>query len=306
MPLYTKQFTKPYPNGYVDKPQKTTPVNADILNMQDNTLSSLENFLTSDEIVFKDRLAVGTNNNVSGTNATAFGIYCTSSGRWSHAEGGQTTASGTAAHAEGNNSKAQKSNSHAEGNATIASGDSQHVQGKFNVEDTEGKYAHIVGGGRTNNDRKNIHTLDWQGNAWYAGDVTNGNGVSLDGLMALIGTTGQLRAIVETLPETDISMNTIYMVLKESGGENDIYNEYINVDGTPEGWEFIGNSSIDLSNYYTKDQVDQMLDGYVPVENGKELSSNDYSDADCIFVESIRNMTMAGALAILNETEGEA
>lgn len=196
MGLYEKQFTKPYPNGYVDKPQKTTPVTADILNMQDDTFAALEDFLTSDEIVLKDRLAVGTNNNVSGTNSTAFGIYCTSSGRWSHAEGGQTTASapyahaegtggqasGTASHVEGSNTKAQKSNSHAEGNGTVASGDNQHVQGKFNVEDTQNKYAHIVGGGSSNNDRKNIYTLDWQGNAIFSGNVTNGNGVSLDDL----------------------------------------------------------------------------------------------------------------------------
>lgn len=320
MALYTKQFTKPYPGGYVDKPQKTTPVTADILNMQDNTLESLESFLLSSEVAFKDKIAVGTNNNVSGTNAAAFGVHCTASGNWSHAEGGGTTASapyahsegyfsiasGTAAHAEGYNSKAQKGYSHAEGNATIATGNCQHVQGKFNIEDNLEKYAHIVGGGISNTDRKNIHTLDWQGNGWFAGDVTNGNGVSLDGLMALISTTGQLRTIVEMLPEEDISTSTIYMVLKENGSENDIYNEYINTDGTPEGWEFIGNSSVDLSDYYTKTQVDQLLSGYVQAETGKGLSSNDYVDADKQLVESIRNMTTAEALAILNETEGVA
>lgn len=392
MPLYTKQFTKPYSNGYVDRPQKTTPVTADILNMQDDTLAAVEDFLTSDDACFKDKFTVGTRdayagqqgarsltvgeiNRAQGENATAFGLRCTASGRYSHAEGDTSTASGDYAHAEGQNARAagrashvegvqaeasgasshaegqgttasgnyshaegattKASNmcahaegsgtnasgnyahaegagshaggdgAHAEGAGTIASGGCQHAQGRYNVEDTENTYAHIVGGG-TYQERKNIHTLDWGGNAWYAGDVTNGNGVSLDGLMALVGTTGQLRTIVETLPETDISTDTIYMVPKESGGENDIYNEYINVDGTPESWEFIGNSAVDLSNYYVRDQVDQMLAGYVPAETGKELSSNDYTDADLEIVESIRNMTAAGALAILNETEGEA
>ena len=60
--------------------------------------------------------------------------------------------------------------SHAEGVATIAGSDYQHVQGKYNVEDTY-KYAHIVGGGSSDTDRKNIHTLDWEGNAEYAGTV---------------------------------------------------------------------------------------------------------------------------------------
>ena len=45
-----------------------------------------------------------------------------------------------------------------------------------------GKYAHVVGNG-TYNKRSNAHTLDWEGNAWFAGDVqatdTEGNTVSL-------------------------------------------------------------------------------------------------------------------------------
>ena len=48
----------------------------------------------------------------------------------------------------------------------------QHVQGKFNVEDKTGTYAHIVGGGTSDTDRKNIHTIDWSGNAEFAGGVT--------------------------------------------------------------------------------------------------------------------------------------
>lgn len=47
-----------------------------------------------------------------------------------------------------------------------------HVQGTYNVKDTQGKYAHIVGNGASENYRSNAHTLDWQGNAWYAGDVS--------------------------------------------------------------------------------------------------------------------------------------
>lgn len=34
--------------------------------------------------------------------------------------------------------------------------------------------AHIVGGGTSDTDRKNIHTLDWAGNAWFAGEVRVG------------------------------------------------------------------------------------------------------------------------------------
>ena len=49
------------------------------------------------------------------------------------------------------------------------------MQGRYNVEDAAGEYAHIVGGGTSNTSRKNIHTLDWDGNAYFAGNVTAGN-----------------------------------------------------------------------------------------------------------------------------------
>ena len=54
----------------------------------------------------------------------------------------------------------------------IVGENNQIVQGKYNVEDTEGKYINIVGNGEDENNRKNIHTLDWEGNAWYNGKVS--------------------------------------------------------------------------------------------------------------------------------------
>lgn len=87
-----------------------------------------------------------------------------------HAENYGTEASGKNSHAEGLISIAKGNGSHAEGFGTVASAKYQHVQGKYNVEDTEGRYAHIVGGGN-DAERRNIHTLDWEGNAEYAGDV---------------------------------------------------------------------------------------------------------------------------------------
>lgn len=65
--------------------------------------------------------------------------------------------------------------SHAEGCDTTASSDYQHVQGKYNIEDTADTYAHIVGNGTNNDQRSNAHTLDWEGNAWYQGDVYVGS-----------------------------------------------------------------------------------------------------------------------------------
>ena len=131
----------------------------------------------------------------------AEGLDCHANGKYSHASGQKTTANGNAsytegygnttgtnaacAHAEGDENIANGYASHVEGKKNIANGEFQHVQGKYNVPDNENRYAHIVGGGtgEANNERKNIHTLDWDGNAVFAGDViatdSEGNTVSL-------------------------------------------------------------------------------------------------------------------------------
>ena len=111
----------------------------------------------------------------SGTRSHAEGYQTTASGSSSHAEGSQTEATSTCAHAEGLRSKAQGNESHAEGIDTIAKGDYSHVQGKYNIQDNNNTYAHIVGNG-TSSTRSNAHTLDWSGNAWFAGTVTDGTG----------------------------------------------------------------------------------------------------------------------------------
>lgn len=142
---------------------------------------------------------VGTNSHAEGLDITASGEYSHAEGVGTkatvyaaHAEGNGTTASGQASHAEGNNSVANGNYSHAEGWSTanglashaegwgtIAAGEYQHVEGKRNIEDTENKYAHIVGNGESSSARSNAHTLDWSGNAWFAGDVYVG-GTSQD------------------------------------------------------------------------------------------------------------------------------
>lgn len=105
----------------------------------------------------------------------------------SHAEGYGTTAGGPYCHAEGYGAIAGRNPGvntvHAEGYYTIGSSNYQHVQGKYNVEDTAGQYAHIVGNGADEENRSNAHTLDWKGNAYYAGDVENGAGVTMNALM---------------------------------------------------------------------------------------------------------------------------
>ena len=63
--------------------------------------------------------------------------------------------------------------------------------------------------------------------------------------------------IVTGLPATG-NAQTIYMVPKESSAATDVYEEYVY---TNNAWEKIGSTSTDLSNYYTKSQVDTLLAG---------------------------------------------
>lgn len=116
-------------------------------------------------------IAMGLRPTASGANSVAIGYYTTASGVNSIAMGYYTTASGYHSSAEGNYTIASGDTSHAEGNNTIATGSNQHVQGKYNIEDTDDKYAHIIGNGNSTS-RSNAHTVDWDGNAWYAGDIS--------------------------------------------------------------------------------------------------------------------------------------
>ena len=114
--------------------------------------------------------AEGSNTEAIGDCSHAEGINCKATGKDSHAEGNNTQASGYRTHAEGFETVAKNTNSHAEGYQTVTGGDNQHVQGKWNKE-MGASYAHIVGNGSNNDNRTNAHTLDWSGNAWFAGDV---------------------------------------------------------------------------------------------------------------------------------------
>ena len=138
--------------------------------------------------------AEGRNTTASGSYSHAEGRNTTASGSYSHAEGFYTTASGDYSHAEGRNTTASGSYSHAEGEYILASSNYQHVQGKSNIEDTSGKYAHIVGNGDLTT-RSNAHTLDWNGNAWYAGNIYVGGSGQDDSSAVRVATVNDLKNI---------------------------------------------------------------------------------------------------------------
>lgn len=144
---------------------------------------------------------------------SVFGIGAISAsyGRYSFTEGFMSRATGEQSHAEGSGTAASGSSSHSEGSATRANHASQHVQGEYNIaddstaaENERGNYAHIVGNGTSDSARSNAHTLDWSGNAWFAGDVYVGStsGTNKDeGSQKLVNSNEVLSAI-ENASET--------------------------------------------------------------------------------------------------------
>ena len=78
----------------------------------------------------------------------------------------------------------------------------------------------------------------------------------------VINKVGFEAIVVDALPETG-KKGTIYFV--PSGGETpNIYNEYVWVTET-EKFEIVGSAQVDLSNYYTKEEVDNALKGLDPL-----------------------------------------
>ena len=162
--------------------------------------------------------AEGASNSADGECSHAEGFQCSASkdcshaegwgtkatGFYSHAEGGFSKASGYHAHSEGEYTKAIGDDSHSEGKGTIAKGKYQHVQGRYNVEDpiTGGEYAHIVGNGTDDDKRSNAHTLDWGGNAWFAGEVKVGGTGQYDYAAKTLATTEDIPTVDSTMTKS--------------------------------------------------------------------------------------------------------
>ena len=165
---------------------KTGSVNITASDIGAATTSQIANKMNMNNPVGTGSFSMGRQSGtIIGDYSHAEGQDTTASGIASHAEGQGTIASSECSHAEGFYTTASGNFSHAEGRGTKASGMNSHAQGTYNIEDTEGKYAHIVGNGTSELARSNVHTLDWSGNAWFAGDVFVGGSSQDDGVKLL-------------------------------------------------------------------------------------------------------------------------
>ena len=97
------------------------------------------------------------------------------------------------------------------------------------------------------------------------------------------------REIVEALPVTGMD-NVLYMIRKGGTG-GDIYNEYIwvGLSNSENGYEFLGTTATDLTDYYKKSQVDAALATKVDKEGGKGLSEENYTLAEKTKLAGLKN-----------------
>lgn len=94
-----------------------------------------------------------------------------------------------------------------------------------------------------------------------------------DKVNALAGFTQKIVNSVSDLPEIGES-GIIYFVKKEKSEDSNLYDEYIWVidSKTGEGrYELIGVTTIDLSGYYTKEEVDNLIKNYYTKEEVDNL-----------------------------------
>lgn len=257
-----------------------------------NTLNSSESFNETRVDSYLDGYALGDNSHAEGMSTTfkadshAEGYHTSAIGLGAHSEGGESAAIGDYSHAEGENTASYGRNSHTEGEETIANGRSshaegegtiankacQHVQGKYNIQSSS--YAHIVGNGSYDYDsdtitRSNAHTLDWEGNAWFAGDIKIG-GTNYDegfsvpyAVNSITIPAGRMYGDLNGDGFIDEEDLTLYM---------DVYTNSSNYEGT----EALALSDLDKSGGLGRNDT-TILKGII--ENSKYgASGNDYTD----------------------------
>ena len=108
--------------------------------------------------------------------------------------------------------------------------------------------------------------------------------------------------VVAELPTRSISTTTIYLVPSTNPTSKNVKDEYINLDGTTSGWELIGSTSIDFSDYVTVERLNTILSEYVTGSElrsalsgkvdkitGKGLSTNDYTNAEKSKLADLKN-----------------
>lgn len=160
---------------------------------------------------------------------------------------------------------------------------------------------------------KKFDIVTYNGSSYFAKKDTIGHTPTEEEFWQLVAEKGQNGApgavkmqVVDTLPETG-ETDTIYLVKKDNPGEQNLYDEYVYTDT---GWEHIGDTSVDLSNYYTKEETDKKFNNKEPyvlnieTETGINVTSGDTLSICSDMINTLYNVGNKTASIILNNTKG--
>lgn len=118
--------------------------------------------------------------------------------------------------------------------------------------------------------------------------------------------------VVESLPTSDISKSTLYLIVNKDGKDRNLYTEYIWLESVGQAghWEKLGEQELDLSGYYTSGETDSAiataLADYVK-KNGTDRLITAAEAAQIITnktaIETINNTTIPGVTGRLDSAE---
>lgn len=119
----------------------------------------------------------------------------------------------------GNKIKANSKYNNISGYYNIVEGNNQTVRGKYN-QSVSNDFAEIVGGGNSSTNRKNIYTLDWNGNATYTGDIIS-NGTNINSSITSLETkNNKLKNDIELI-KAEIDNNETLEIFYLSSSDTD-------------------------------------------------------------------------------------
>ena len=268
---------------------------------------------TSTEASGESTHAEGNSSKATGNTTHAEGFSTEASGMYTHTEGHLTKASGYASHAEGSRTEVTGAYSHVEGLGNVSNKDYQHIQGRYAEIDSEGKYSHIVGAGTPDTGiRKNIHTVDWDGDGWFSGDIKVG-GTSYDDENAKEIATQEY---VDGSLDTKVDKATGYGLAKVSIGEpgDNVGNKYkINITGDTKNYLFYdvdltddlldkkANKATTLVGYgivdaYTKEEIDTKIVGVYRICGSKTVAEINALETSTLTVGNVYNISDSGVV----------
>lgn len=105
-------------------------------------------------------------------------------------------------------------------NSGKVSPNTMQVFSQYSSKDEHGNYIFVVGNGETGDNRSNAHTVDWNGNAWFAGDVYVGSVSGADrdyGSKKLATEEYVIQKVTEINVETPIEYDAIILKSSTSG-----------------------------------------------------------------------------------------